>query len=203
MAGSSPARTTDDLPEPDGPTTASNRPRAVVPRSRSTSRSTRRDAAEEVGGVGFLERAQTLVGVAEFADDRPSPHPVGAASIAPLPVAARRRTRRRTLGRRVAPVGGPWRWPGRAPGRRRAGSSGRIARMRRQRIVELALQELGLGSRLGERQPTGQCLEDGDRQPVDVGGRADRARGGAARVTHRPASRPTASRSPTCGAAFT
>ena len=68
-----------------------------------------------------------------------------------------------------------------------------------ERVVQLAAQELGLGRCLGERQPSGQGTRNSDRQPVDVGGRADRALGGAVRARRRRASRPTSDRSSTCG----
>ena len=58
--GTSPARTTDDFPMPDGPTTTVRLPDPT----RSTSSVDQRVPPEEVGGVRLAEGAQTLVRVA-------------------------------------------------------------------------------------------------------------------------------------------
>ena len=59
-AGTSPAFTTDDLPIPEGPTTATSRCR----RDRRHELVDERGAAVEVGGVALLEGLQALVRVA-------------------------------------------------------------------------------------------------------------------------------------------
>ena len=62
-AGSRPARTTEDLPEPDGPTTVRNRPSGPGAGELGDEPVDEAVAAEEVGGVGLLERPQALVRV--------------------------------------------------------------------------------------------------------------------------------------------
>ena len=93
--GTSPAWTSDDLPEPDAPTTATK-----ACSSTSSSRSgDERVAPVEVAGIGLAERAETLVRVGYFVGERARRSTNVSACAAH---AARRRVRRWWPRRRAA-----------------------------------------------------------------------------------------------------
>ncbi len=154
-----------------GPTTVRNRPRAAVTASRSTRRSTRRERPKKSAASASWKASSPLYGL------RSSPITVVAARSAGDPPCsacdAATNCRRRTRSTVRAPIGGL----GGRPGEHVVDGGGTSGRDRSKRSAagrELAPQKLGLGRASRERKPSGQGLEHGDRQPVDVGGRADR-----------------------------
>ena len=111
--GTRPARTTDDLPDPDGPRTTRHRHGGGSPASRSSIRSTRRSRPKKSSASASWNARSPLYGLRGAARSRPAPAVTGRPSSAATQLG--RRTRRPTGSERRD----PWPSPARARRRRR------------------------------------------------------------------------------------